>query len=272
MATPSYSIFRRTRGPGDEIAARLVLFPCAGADAAMMYRDWPPPPSAVEKVCVQLAGRGARRRERPARRMSTLIDELLGEVGTIADRPLIFFGHSMGAWVAYELAMAMQASALQPPRHLVVSASLPILLDRLPPFVHRMDLGQLREELRVLGGTPASVLENGEALALYSEAIQADFEVFETHRHEHRRPLAVNASLWAAVDDPRVPIATMPLWREVISGRVDECLFSGGHMFLDVESNRERGSRMLASIIDEVRAASGAAVIAEGDREAQSAA
>jgi len=239
-------------GNNENPEVNLLCFPCAGG-SAMTYRDWPVVPETCAKFAVELPGRGSNRRKPPLRTMQRVIDSLMRESAIFSNMPTIFYGHSMGAWVAYELARALNKTKQQLPQHIIISGSLPIILNRLPPFVHKMSIEQLRDELRILGGTPDDVLADVEMLSIFSESIQADFEIFETHTHTHRTPLNVDVSLWAAMDDPRIPISVIPLWKQLFSGTTKEYYFSGGHMFYDKNSNRKQTNNLISTEIENLK-------------------
>lgn len=224
-----------------------------------MYRDWPDLVDDAVISVAHLRGRGLRRREEPHRSITAMVEELAGSIGPMLDRPFVFFGHSMGGWLAYELARVLRLHALPQPEHLILSASLPMIIGRLPPFVHRMPIARLAAELRVLGGTPDIILDDLAALALYQPAIQADFEAFETHVFQPGPPLDVETSLWAAIDDPRVPVGLMPLWHDLVAGDCREAHFEGGHMFISRPANRQRLSKLLGAVMHRLPIARGVA-------------
>lgn len=213
-----------------------------------MYRNWPDLPQDTDLIVAHLAGRGQRRREAPLRSLDAIVAELADSIAPLLDRPFFFFGHSMGGWVAYELTRVLRARGLRMPFHLVLSGSLPVIVGRMPPYVHLMSLDALIGELRVLGGTPEAVLRQPDVLALYRDAIQADFAAFETHIHRHESALPVDVSLWAALDDPRVPVELMPLWRDLFSAAIRENFFEGGHMFILDERNRDKSNRLISDL------------------------
>ncbi|MGY6646618.1 MAG: thioesterase II family protein [Salinarimonas sp.] len=237
---------------------RIFCFPCAGGEPGL-YRDWPDMFDDALISVAHLRGRGLRRSEQPLRSIAAIVDELAGSIPALLDRPFVFFGHSMGGWLAYELARELRRRMLPLPDHVVLSASLPMTISRLPPFVHRMSVERLAAELRVLGGTPDVILDDLRALELYQPAIQADFEAFETHAFRPDTPLAVEASIWSAIDDPRVPVALMPLWHDLFDGDCRDVHFEGGHMFISDPASRVRLRQMLAAVIDRLTSVPGVA-------------
>ena len=90
-------------------AARLRLFclPYAGGGASL-FRDWGQAlPDSVEVCAIQLPGREDRIAETPFRQVEDLLPVLLEKLRPYLDRPIAFFGHSMGAFLSYELARAL---------------------------------------------------------------------------------------------------------------------------------------------------------------------
>src|SRR3546814_15606287 len=53
--------------------------------------------------------------------MTTLLDRLVAAIEPQLDRPFVFFGHSMGALVAFETARELRRRGLPPPIRLFVS-------------------------------------------------------------------------------------------------------------------------------------------------------
>ena len=103
-------------------AIRLFCFPYAGAGASI-YRDWRLPSEAgVQVLAVQPPGRENRREVPPLRRIEPMLDACARELAPLADRPFAFFGHSMGALVAFELTRLLRRRGSPLPAHLFLSA------------------------------------------------------------------------------------------------------------------------------------------------------
>src|SRR5919197_5894001 len=116
-ATPwliSYRLSPRAR-------ARLFCFPYAGG-AAHIFRQWPQRlPEGVEVCAVQPPGRGGRLRERPFTSLGELVAAAAPALRPFMELPFAFYGHSMGATVAYELARRLEEEGRAGPLHLFVS-------------------------------------------------------------------------------------------------------------------------------------------------------
>src|SRR5262245_25838037 len=100
---------------------RLFCFPHAGGGASL-FRGWADGlPDAVEVCPVQLPGRETRFREPPFLCLEPLIEALATALRPHLDRPFAFFGHSLGALVAFELARRLGRAEGPQPVHLFVS-------------------------------------------------------------------------------------------------------------------------------------------------------
>ena len=97
-------LLRKAPHPG--VRVRLFCFPHAGAGASA-YRQWSALAGPEIEICpVQLPGRENRLRETPYTQIGSLVDALLPALRAACDVPFALFGHSMGAMVAAEVAMA----------------------------------------------------------------------------------------------------------------------------------------------------------------------
>ena len=111
---------------------RLLCFPYAGS-GALVYRDWTLPGFAI--CPAQLPGREDRASEQALERMDDLIAGLLEAARLLVNSGTVFFGHSMGAGIAFELARALRRANAPLPAALVLSgARAPqYRLHRAPP-------------------------------------------------------------------------------------------------------------------------------------------
>src|SRR5262249_18525346 len=120
--SPAAPITHPRREPLAPPAVRLFCFAHAGGGASA-FRSWIAAfAPAIEVVPVQLPGREERLGETAFTRMESLIENLsLGIDAALAERPCVFFGHSLGAKVAYALARARFERGQAGPRLLIVS-------------------------------------------------------------------------------------------------------------------------------------------------------
>ena len=130
-----------------------------------------------------LPGRGSRAAEAPVTRMQALVDELSQAVSERADKPYALFGHSMGALVAFELARRLDGLGLPGPRRLFVSSAPPPDSPRASTQPRALDDAATIQRFRELGGIPAAIADNHEAMAAALPALQASpLELVRTYQ------------------------------------------------------------------------------------------
>ncbi|MGW7276196.1 thioesterase II family protein [Streptomyces sp. NPDC054864] len=100
---------------------RLVCFPHAGGSASF-YRAWGQSLTGMEVHAVQYPGRADRLDEEPSNDLVRLATEIADALAPLADTPLAFFGHSLGAPVALETAGTLQCRGIHI-EHLYASGS-----------------------------------------------------------------------------------------------------------------------------------------------------
>lgn len=223
--------YRRHR---PEARLRLFCFPYAGGGASV-YRGWEAElPEWVEVCPVQPPGREARIRQPPYQDLDSLVaglDEGLG--AELDERPYAFFGHSLGAIAAYELARRRRAGGRSQPVHLLVSAhSAPGVPDDDPP-IHDLPEPEFLARLRELNGTPAEVLDHPELMQLVAPLLRADFRVNETYRHRPGEPLDCPITAFGGFRDGEVPKAKLEPWSAASTGRFRLHMLPGDHFFLN---------------------------------------
>lgn len=210
---------------------RLYCFPPAGG-GALGFRAWPARlPAWVEARPVVWPGREARSRERPHTRMDPLVEQVAAELlGELAG-PFAFFGHSLGAAVAYELCRRYFPAGGGPAHLFVSGRRAPHLPAREPP-AHGLARAEFLDRLRRLNGIPEEVLADPALMDAFLPALRADFEVNEGYAPPPGPALPIPVSGFVGDADPAVPVADMLDWRRVTARGFRLRVFSGDHFYL----------------------------------------
>jgi medium-chain acyl-[acyl-carrier-protein] hydrolase len=221
----------------DAIERRVFCFPYAGGGASI-YRRWAASAhEGVEFCAIQLPGHEDRLSERPLSHVSDLIPLLLEQLAPQLDRPFAFFGHSMGAVIAFELARALHARGGALPVHLFLSGRrAPHLPDKRRP-IHDLTQAEFELELRRLDGTPREVLQDPEVMELMMPVLRADFAICDTHVYTGGPPLDVPITAFGGTDDPETDPEALEAWRAYTRAFCGVKMFPGNHFFLHEHAN-----------------------------------
>jgi pyochelin biosynthetic protein PchC len=211
---------------------RLICFPHAGGSASAFFRLSATLPPWVQVWAAQYPGRQERRREPAFTNVPDLARALAQVLADRQDRPYILFGHSMGAVVGFELALAMARSGLRGPELLVASGRRAPSTPRVET-VHRLDDRGLADELRVLSGTDPAFLQDPELWQMVLPVLRADYQAVETYRAAPNSAVACPITALVGDHDPRTTIDEARAWQGHTVAEFDLRIFAGGHFFLD---------------------------------------
>jgi surfactin synthase thioesterase subunit len=205
----------------------------------------------VDVVSVQYPGRQDRRHERCIGSIDELADKIVQVLHMCDSRPMAFFGHSMGATLAFEVGLRLRQTSVEPT---VLFAS-----GRRAPSTVRVETVHLSgrrgivNELKALQGTESSLLDDPEILEMVLPALANDYQAIETYgpRFGGRLDCPIVALIGEA--DPKVTAAEAQAWQRHTAGRFELRLFPGGHFYLndhageviELISDHLAGSRVL---------------------------
>lgn len=230
---------------GGETSLRLICFSHAGAGASVYSRWAEKLPQGVEVCAVRYPGRESRLREPPCDRMHALIDVLSQELLPWLDLPFAFFGHSMGALVAFELSRSLRRRHQRGPVRLFVSGRVaPHLVPSREPICHLPDADFL-ERVRRMGGTPDEAFAQPELLELILPILKADLTVCETYICETEPPLDCPVTALGGTEDPQVSSTDLIAWQDQTSREFSSHLIEGDHFF--VRSRYEDVTRIVSA-------------------------
>lgn len=187
----------------------------------------------VEVVPVQLPGRESRGLEQPFSSVHALVRDLAPLMRPLLDVPFSFFGHSMGALIAFELARELISQYSRSPEHLFVSAkSAPQLPHRDGKQLHDLPDQDFKEELRMLNGTPEEILGNEDLMRLLMPRLRADIALCETYEFRDRGYLACPITAFGGHGDSGVSRDSLEAWGALTSESMSLRMVDGNHFFL----------------------------------------
>ncbi|NKZ01208.1 thioesterase II family protein [Nocardiopsis alborubida] len=211
---------------------RIFLLHHAGG-SSLGYRPWVRHFPADWEVClVEAPGRGRSSADKPFRDAGELARHLRAHLAPELDPPFGFFGHSMGALLAYELTALLAADGPAAPAWLGVSAWSPAPGPERDEPRHLLPSEQLRRSIARMGGTAAGSPSDPEQWKLVEPLIRADLELVDTWRPDPGAPpLRTPLSAFGGRDDPGVTPERLAAWDGCASGPVERHILPGEHFY-----------------------------------------
>ncbi|MFE2600942.1 thioesterase II family protein [Streptomyces sp. NPDC059396] len=225
------SLWARCFHPAPESPRQLFCFPHAGGSASFYFPVSAQLSSVAEVFSVQYPGRQDRRKETSPDDINAMADQVYAALrGQFHARPTTFFGHSMGATIAFEVARRFEAEGGEL-SHLFASGR------RAPSRfrdenVHRRSDDGIVAELKLLSGTNTALLGDEEILRMILPAIRSDYRAIETYRCEPGTAVRAPISALTGDNDPKTTLDEAEDWRGHTTGAFDLKVFPGGHFFL----------------------------------------
>lgn len=271
MSRPTDSPWFSTPLSRPDARWRLVAFPYGGG-GPQAYRGWAEAlPDDVELLVLHLPGRGARLADPLIDDLGVLVDEIVGALAGCGDKPFAFFGHSVGALVAYETARVLSERHLPLPVHVVASAhhapsvtaaaasaaDVPAASGAAvtaPEQMHDLPEDELVDVVRRLGLVPDEALADPELLGLVLPPLRADFALSETYRLPDGRAgrLPVPVTACGATDDDLLTTEDLAAWAETTSEAFSTRIFEGDH-FYTVPHLQEVATLVVEAVEEDLR-------------------
>jgi medium-chain acyl-[acyl-carrier-protein] hydrolase len=246
-------------GPAhDQVDLKMFCFPYAGG-SAVVFKKWTDfLPSTLQVIPVELPGRGARLQERPFLSLPALVEELAGVIGPLLDKPFVFYGHSMGAIIAFELARSLRRQYDREPQALFVGGRRAPQTPNNDPVTYHLPKEEFVEELMKLDGTPREVIEHEELMEMMIPLLRADFQLTQTYEYTADTPLRCPINVYGGLEDHHVPRDLLSPWKEQTRSNFALHMLPGDHFFL--RSSQDLLLRLLARELREVIAHSQARI------------
>lgn len=217
----------------------VLFFPHSGGSAGSYQHLAAQLADTARTACVQYPGRAERGREPLFTDVHVLADQVAAALAPVhADGPVIFFGHSLGAAVAYEV-VRRTPDQLQ----IVLVASGHPAPSRLKPFA--LDISgegsgdpdkPLIELIRSLGGADVDLLEHPVLRRMFLPVIRGDLMAHSCYRPEPDSAVSCPIIALMGATDPLTNTPDVEAWAQHTSSSLRVHTLLGGHFFTNQHS------------------------------------
>ncbi|GHO99341.1 hypothetical protein KSF_093890 [Reticulibacter mediterranei] len=156
-----------------------------------------------------------------------MIEALAETISQNRELPLAFFGHSMGALLAFEVARTLCQRDLCPHQLLLASCPPPHLFDQMQNDNHNEELlAQFLAFLRSeLGMQPGAEYQR------YVTLMQYDLKLWNTYRYQPASPFPCPLTIYGGADDPFVDAQLLAGWHAYTRNAFKLEMYAGNHFF-----------------------------------------
>ncbi len=211
------------------IDIQLIAIPFAGGSlnsySQMKQID------GVTIINYELPGRG-RRYEDSEYTMEKVKKEIIKQIDFT--KPYILFGHSMGAFIAYETCALIEELNLNRPYKVILSAQIPPHCVDDQSYDREMDNASVVAYLRSMGGTPQEVLDSKELIDYYGKILKNDLTLLRKYLHNGWSPKVKSSiEIWNGIHDNMIQFSKVMKWKDVTLSECHIKSFEGGHFFIN---------------------------------------
>lgn len=178
--------------------------------------------------------RGAKTHTPHFRDFNTCVDSIAEELAhsILNNDRYILFGHSFGAFVAYETAHILMERYKYPPELVIISGQKPPCI--VDPEHYRCCEEEGVTFLKKLGGIPEHMWDYPEALQYFTNLCVADLRVLQTYNPSHEYPenkLPAGVVMYGK-DDVEFNSEDLVYWNGYFKNLIEIKEFDGNHFYL----------------------------------------
>ncbi|MEW2580977.1 thioesterase II family protein [Streptomyces syringium] len=214
-----------------EAPLALFCFPPAGM-GPLFYYSWAQHTSPdIHLAAIHLPGRDHHPHPHSPVDTLGLVTQLAHLIHTHTTTPFAFFGHSIGALLAYETTRHLHTHHQKTPVFLALSGCPAPHLDGLQRNITQAALDGLRTRTDVFPPLPNETTTLAERVT-YCESACADSVLVLRHHHHDTPPLDTPFGLYCGDTDTFVSAEDIDRWNDLFTEPTNPHFYPGGHRYL----------------------------------------
>jgi medium-chain acyl-[acyl-carrier-protein] hydrolase len=222
--------------PNSMAKLRLFCFPYAGGGATSFYPWTHELPSDVEIIGIQMPGQESRFKEPPIKSINLVVKVLANAIYPKLNKHFGFFGHSLGAFISFELTRKLSKQYGLKPHHLFVSGiRAPQIPNSNSSICHLPKDAFLKELNRRYGGINEGIFQDADLLQELLPGLRANFKMYESYKYINDNPLDCPITAFGGLRDYSVSQKDLEAWRHQTKGAFTLYMLPGNHFFIHLE-------------------------------------
>ncbi|CAK6432830.1 unnamed protein product [Pipistrellus nathusii] len=217
---------------------RLICFPWAGS-GSLYFAQWGKKMNDLLEVhSIRLAGRESRIEEPFATDIDQIVDEIVCVLlPVLQDKPFAFFGHSMGANIAFMTAVHLKEKHKLQPMHLFVSSAIPHSKARYHfPEGEELTDEHIHSFILNLGVTPTDPNNEKKISQEYLPRLVADVRILHKFIFNAPSEAILSCDLTCFVGSEDI-VKDIEAWKDISSGSFHIHVCPGNHFYLMETAN-----------------------------------
>lgn len=208
----------------------LYCFSYAGGSGQNFYSWNRLLPECIDHRVVNLPGRGKRFHETPLESISAMADEIVRDILRCPNQKILFYGHSMGAAVAYESAKRLEKHGVHID-HLFVGAFRAPNISSTNGKISHLPQEEFLNRVSAYGSDGIELLLSEPDLAeLLLPMLRADFKAAENY-HNDLTPLSSPITAFYGTKDTMTLAHHVEEWEKFTSSYFSAIPFQTSHFF-----------------------------------------
>ncbi len=213
----------------------IIFFPFAGASFYSYRAFEESTPHGIDILALEAPGRGKRISEDLISDIHLLVDDFYQQIvaHTHNYEKYYFFGHSLGAVLAFLVMKSLVNRGNKLPAKLVLSGKNPPHINAEIANRHLLSNSDFKQMIKNMGGTPKEVLENIELLEFFLPILRADFSLIDTAKFNIPiEKINTNTTILYGNSDKNTNIDILNEWDLYFTDKPNYVNFQGDHFFI----------------------------------------